>query len=77
MCKYNTTGWAAVSHTLNLRFDRENLRRIYAMKNWRKVAALLLALALTVSMAACGGGESSSSTPAADSKTSSAVSTPA
>ncbi|MEY8575231.1 ABC transporter substrate-binding protein [Oscillospiraceae bacterium 21-37] len=47
------------------------------MKNWRKVAALLLALALTVSMAACGGGENSSSTSATDSKTSSAVSTPA
>ena len=34
------------------------------MKSWRKVLALLLALALVVGMTACsGGGESSTSTP--------------
>ena len=39
---------------------RANLRRMYVMRNWRKVAALVLALALVFSMAACGGGEASS-----------------
>ena len=47
------------------------------MKNWRKAAALVLALALVMAMAACGGGdESSVSTPAAG-NTSSTASAPA
>ncbi len=47
------------------------------MRNWRKVAAIVLALALVVSMAACGGDTPSSSTAPAESKTESKVSTPA
>ena len=49
------------------------------MRNWRKVAAIVLALALVFSMAACGGGNESSA-PAeskpAESKPESVASTP-